>query len=332
MDAGKWFKGFIEYYRKIVDSKYADRKETFPFYPPIDVAVYVVDDPKNIFPQIVAFFETGIDEEWPASNIVTVNQTKIEWENDPNELEEMDRDTAIEVKWHENFYEEIKHPGLITRESFKLTTLESNPSDLAMIYVQKHLIHEQQKERYESFLKLSVLRKGIMGTERLKELRSKLSGIQSMKDVEKADVLCQVFWIMGFEAINLERLKDIPQYKDLNSQPHVDVIAVLLSEKILVAIEEGELNKERWYKLYCLPKTLETVGFLGKKEDWAVSHVAIGRKSKGVDYLEGNVQVISADYFGKIFEDFVNTQKWAPSLSAIRRILGYDLDFFKIKA
>jgi hypothetical protein len=50
MEATEWFRGFIEHYGKTVDSKYADRKETFPFYPPIDVAAYIVDDPENIFP------------------------------------------------------------------------------------------------------------------------------------------------------------------------------------------------------------------------------------------------------------------------------------------
>lgn len=331
MDAKEWFKEFIEHYGKIVDSRYADREETFPFYPPIDVTVYLVDDPKGIFPQVVAFFESGFNEEWPASNAVIVNKTKIVWEKDPEELEEMDQDIEIDTKWHETFYDEYQHPGLITQESFRLATLTSNPADLAMIYVQRHLIHEQQKEQFENFLKLPELRKGIIGVERIKELQSELSNMQGKKDVEKVDTLCQAFWMMGFEVINLERLKNVPQHKDLNKIPHVDLIAILLSEKVLVAVEEGEMNKERWYKLHSLDATLKTIGFLGAKEDWKVSHVAIGRKSKGIEYLEGNLQVISADYFRQIFQDFVESKSWAPALNAIRRVLGYKLDFFKIK-
>jgi len=70
---------------------------------------------------------------------------------------------------------------------------------------------------------------------------------------------------------------------------------------------------------------------LGEKEECIISHVAIGRKSKGVDYLEGNVQVISPDYFAQIIEGFAKNRSWAPALDAIRRILGYKIDFFKIR-
>lgn len=330
MEAEKWFKTFIEQYGKIVDSSYADKRDTFPFYPPIDVSVYIIDDPKGIFPQIVAFFESGFDE-WPASNVVYVRQTKIEWKTDPDELEPMDRRIEIDTKWHETFYDEQKHPGLITQEPFEPNTLSSNATDLAMIYVQRHLIYEQQREHFEAFLKLSELRKSIMGIDRMRGLQSKLSNIQNMKEMEKVDALCEAFWIIGFEVVNLERLKDIPQYRKLNHVHHVDLITILLSEKVLVAIEEGQMNKERWYKVHSLDATLNTLGFLGAKEDWKVTFLTVGRRSKGIDYLHGNVQTISSDYFAEVFLDFVESKNWAPALTAIKKVLGYKLDFFKTK-
>jgi len=329
MDIVKWFKKFLKSYRSIVDSNFPEDKSMFPLYPPIDVSVYLIDDVKGILPQVVVFFESGF-EEWPASDAVMTNDVKINWEKNPDELEEMNRNIEIQTKWHETFYDEIQHPGVVMQEAFKREIFLSKPSDIAMIYIQKHLIHEKQKEQFENFLKLSELRKSIIGVEKFKEFESKLAMIQNMKDQEKADILSRVFWLMGFEVINLERLREIPQYKGLNERPHVDLIAVLLSEKLLVAVDEGEMNKERWYKLYSLDYTLKTLGFLGEKKDWQVSFVAIGRKSKGVEYLEGSVQVISLDNFQQIVHDYFASKGWAP-LDAIRRIVGYKMTFFKVK-
>jgi hypothetical protein len=331
MDISKWFKAFIEHYREIVDSKYADRREIFPFYPPIDISVYTINDSRKIFPEIVAFFDSGIDEEFAASNLVRTEEKIIEWPEDFDSLEGLEREIAMDNVWHETFYEETTNPGVFTNEAFSFNDLSSKPKDKALIFVQKHLILDQQRDHFDAFLKLSEIRKATMGTDGLEELQTNLLKLKEMNDKDKASLLSSTLWVMGFEVVNLESLKEKAQFKKLQQIPHVDIIAFLVDERVLVAIEEGELNKERWYKLHTMEATLKTLGFFGKKEDWQISFVAIGRKSKGVDYLEGNVQVISVDYFRQILIEYIEKKSWAPALSAIRKILGYNIDFFKIK-
>ena len=331
MDISKWFKSFIGHYGKIVDSKYADRREIFPFYPPIDISVFLINDPKRVLPEIVAFFDSGFDEELPASNIVFVEKKTIEWPRGFDNLEGMDRRLAIDTVWHETFYEATANPGVFTSEAFSLEDLSSTPKDKALIFVQKHLIHNQQRDVFNAFFKLSEIRRAVIGVDGVEEIQTNLLKLKGMIDKDKASLLSKALWVMGFEVVNLEELKEKPQFKELQQIPHVDLIAFLIHERVLVAIEEGEMNKERWYKLHTLEETLKTLGFFGEKKDWQVSFVAIGRKSKGIEHLEGNVQVISLDYFQQILSEYIKQKSWAPALSAIRKILGYDIDFFKIK-
>ena len=115
---------------------------------------------------------------------------------------------------------------------------------MAKIYVQKHVIGIHQKENFNNFLRLSRSRKGIVGSEEIKNIISALSKFKDYDDETKAEILTKIFWIIGFETVNLEKLKNLAEYKELNNIPHVDFFAYLFSEKILVAIDEGDINKE----------------------------------------------------------------------------------------
>lgn len=129
--------------------------------------------------------------------------------------------------------------------------------------------------------------------------------------------------------MHLERLKKLNEYSELNQAPHVDVLAFMVPHKILAAIDEGKMNKERWYKNYTLSKTLDILKFLDKKENWkTIIFLAIGRKSSGIDHLEGNVRVISLDYFIRVMQDFFDGKGGFPPFDAIEKILGYKLQFF----
>ncbi len=327
----EWFSQFMSNYRDIVNRKYVDLKEEFPFYSPVDIEVYLIEDPKNIFPYSVAFFDLGFSEEWPANNIITVSTKKIEWKTDPETLGHFDREILVDTKWHETFYQNTTHPGLIAQETFSKKVFAADPRLVARSFVLKHLIRREQRRNLDNFLGLSKIRIGSMGNEKIKLLIATFSKFKNLKDVEKADAISKAFWMMGFEVLNIEELMQNPEYSKLKSMPHVDVIAVIYPQKILVSIDEGEMNKQRWYKLNCLESTLDLLDFLGKKEDWKVIHLAIGRKSKGVTFLEGEVQVISLEYFTKTFEDFIKRKSWMSLMRAIRNILGYDLNFFRYK-
>ena len=62
-------------------------------------------------------------------------------------------------------------------------------------------------------------------------------------DKDRADMISKTFWLLGFETLNLEIMKEAEGYKKLNSIPHVDVLAFLSPSRLIVAVEEGELKK-----------------------------------------------------------------------------------------
>jgi len=91
--------------------------------------------------------------------------------------------------------------------------------------------------------------------------------------------------------MHLERMNDMDDYKELNNIAHVDVLAFLYPGRVIVSVDEGKISKERWYKLYTLSSTLKLLDL--KREDWhACIHVVIGKRSKGITYLEGAVRCI----------------------------------------
>ena len=329
MNFNEWFKQFISHYRDIVNKKYADIKEEFPFYPPVDIDIVLIEDPKNRFPYSVAFFNLGLSEEIPANDIITVNTKKIEWKTNTETFDYHDSRIQFEDKWHETFYDYNIQPGLIAQETFSEKTFEADPRLVANSFVMKHFIHQKQRRNLENFFGKSKFRIGSTGIDNINSLIDTFSKFKNLKDTEKADAISKAFWIMGFEVLNLEALMQIPEYSKLKSMPHVDVIAVIYPQKILVSVDEGEINKGRWYKLNCLESTLDYLEFLGKKEEWKVIHLAIGRKSKGITFLEGEVQVISLEYFTNTFKKFIKRKSWVSLMRAIRNILGYDLNFFR---
>lgn len=331
MEPEKWFDRFIHQYRALVDSRYSDRKNIFPFYSPVDITIYLIEDSKNIFPSVVAFFDAGYSEEWIAQDFRFTKKITITWEKNPTNYDPPEDDYIINDKWYETFYDEINAPGSMTNIAFASDVFDSNPKDIAQVYVQKHLIHDRQRQSFENFLKLSQVRLSVMGKDQLDKLLSDLTRFKGMPDEEKAGILSLAFWLMGFETVNVERIMKLPEFSILKNRPHIDVIAILLSEKLLIAIEEGEMNKDRWYKLDSVKTTLDALKFLGEKEDWTTVFLAIGGKSKGIAYLERKIQVVSLDYFRRTLEEFINGRTWAPSINAIRKVVGYDLDFFRIK-
>lgn len=327
----EWLTQFISNYRDIVNKKYADIKEEFPFSSPVDIELVIIEDPNGIFPYSIAFFDLGYSEEWGASDCFVVSKKKIDWKTNLETLDYPDKEIQIDTKWHETFYENIIHPGLIAQETFSKEVFEADPRLVAKSFVLKHLIRQDQRKNLHNFFNLSQFRIGSVGNENVESLIDTFSNFKSLKDVEKADVISKAFWMMGFEVLNLEQLMQITEYSKLKSMPHVDVIAVIHPQKILVSIDEGEMNKERWYKINCLESILDLLGFLGKKEDWNIIHLAIGRKSKGITFLEGKVQVINLEQFTETFKTFIKRKSWVSLTRAIRNILGHDLNFFRYK-
>jgi hypothetical protein len=113
MDAYEWFSKLIHKYREVVKKDYFEIKDEFPFYSPTDIDVVLIDDQKNYFPEIMAFFNSGYSEDFPANDIITVQTKKIEWKKDFETRQEYD------TKWHETFYDITSLPGVIAQESFK---------------------------------------------------------------------------------------------------------------------------------------------------------------------------------------------------------------------
>ena len=326
MDPAKWFKEFLRSYRAIIDRKYTDRKAFFPYYEPVDVSIYLVEDPRKILPEVVVFFQKEI-EELPVSGLVFASKKKIDWPKDFDDLPSQEQDMCIHIVFYESFPEN-EHPGFFIQEAFSSKIFSSVPKDQAEIMVQKHLIKGLQRESFKDFLKITQIRKQQLGNEGIELFLSNLSRLPRLSDEEKADIISQAFQVLGFETVNLERLKMVNEYRKLNEVAHVDVIAFMIPHKIIAAIDEGEMNKKRWYKKDTLPKTLDILKFLGRKEDWkTVVFLAIGRKSPGIDHREGDVRVISLDYFISIMQDFFEGKGGFPALGAIEKILGYKVQF-----
>ena len=104
MDPVKWFEEFLRSYRAIIDSKYGDRKAFFPYYEPVDVSIYLVEDPRKILPEVVVFFQKGM-EELPVSGLVLASKKKIDWPRDFDDLPPRERDVCIDIVFYESFSE-----------------------------------------------------------------------------------------------------------------------------------------------------------------------------------------------------------------------------------
>lgn len=327
MDPAEWFEEFLRSYRAIIDKLYSNKKAFFPYYGPVDVSIYLVEDPRKFLPEVVVFFQKEM-EELPVTGAIGAWNKKINWPEDFDVFSPEDQDVYINIVYHESF-DEFQYPGALFQEAFSRQIFSSKPGAQAEIMVQRQLIKGLQKDSFRDYLRVTEIRKQQLGKHGIGLFLSRLSQLPKLSEEEKADVISNAFWVLGFETVNLERIKMLNEYKALNQAPHVDILAFLVQHKILVAIDEGKMNKERWYKNYTLPKTLDILKFLGTSEDWnSIIFLAIGRKSRGIDYLEGNVRVTSLDYFTETMQDFFEGKGGFPALNAIEKILGYKLQFF----
>lgn len=322
MNPSKWFEEFLQSYRTIIDERYSDREALFPYYEPVEVVIYQVDDPRKILPEVVVFFERAT-EMTEVSGLILVEKKKIEW---PENFDGLSR-THIDTVYYESFPEN-RYSGFFIQEAFSNEVFSSKPKDQAEIMVQKQLMEGLKRESFSDFSKTTEIRKQQLGNDGRTRFLLDLSRLTKIDEEQKADLISQAFRMLGFETVNLEQLKNVGDYRKLNQVAHVDVFAFMIPHRILVAIEEGEMNKERWYKKDTISKTLDTLKFLGRKEDWkTVIFLAIGRESPGIHHLEGDIRVISHDLFVSMMQDFFEGKRFAPALDTIEKMLGYNLKF-----
>lgn len=332
MDPKLWFETFVKEYRKIVREKYSQKKEFFPFCQPMEVHVYLVDDEKRIFPEVLVFFLL-IDEDTQGflSDSVVVFEEKIAWPKDFDSLEGYDREIAI-ITVDQELFQENRWPISSISKSLDNTILERDPIDRAQMMVQEHLIKGFEKELIDIHMERCRLRMMEFGADEVQEFLSRLKNLQNIQDdEERADVLSEAFWLLGFETLNLEEMKDADDYQELHKMAHMDVLGFLLPSGVMVAVEEGRIDKKRWYKLFTLNSTLELLKI--RREDWEVVNIMIGKRSRGIAYLEGNVRCISYDDFFKAISGFVKSQyrgAISPVLKVLWLILGHKVKLFKI--
>lgn len=319
-------------YRKIIQENYSQKKEFFPFCQPMEVHVYLIDDEKRIFPEVLVFFLL-IDEDTQEflSDTVMVLEKKIAWPKDFDSLEGYDRENAIMTIDHE-LSQEKWWPISSISKSYSNTIFKRNPIDRAQMMVQEHLIRGFEGELTDMHMERCRLRMINLGTDKVQEFLSRLENLQNIQDdKERADVLSEAFWLLGFETLNLERMKDVDNYKELHKMAHMDVLGFLSPSGVMVAVEEGKISKERWYKLFTLNSTLELLNIT--RADWEVVYIMLGKRSRGIAYLEGNARCISYDDFFKAISDFVKSKyrgAISPVLKALWSILGRNVKLFKI--
>lgn len=333
MDPYKWFKTFIKEYRSIIKEKYENYEYRFLFYQPIEIHAYLIDDKKGIFPDVVLYvIFIDEDNEQFLSDDVFIIEKDIEWPEDFDNLYGYEKEFAYWETENATF-KESSWPISSIRLSYSKSIFESNPKDRAEILVNEHFISGFERSLVKKHMEKCIIRMKNLGVGSITQLISQLENIQNIvNDEDIANLISKTFWILGFEILNLEKLKHHDEYKKLNNIAHVDVIALLPNDKILVAIEEGTINKDRWYKLSTLNATLEQLDI--EEDDWTSIIIMIGKESRGVSYLTGNVRKISHEDFFEIIKRFIERKKkrWSinPALEAIWGILGREIKIFKI--
>lgn len=329
MDPEKWFGEFMQEYKAIVQKEYPGSKELFPLYSPVEVNVYLVDDVRRIFPEVVVFF-LRIDE-FSANYLsedVFVFKEKIKWPANFDSLEP-DEQEMIALGIDYDVFKERRFPMGYLEESHKMRLFDSDPKDRARIKVNEDLIRGFRKELIDVHSKITSLRRKTLSADKISQFLSKLERLErETNDKLKADLISEAFWLLGFEAMNLERMKDLPEYKRLNNLPHVDVLAFLMPDRFLVAIEEGKITKERWFKESTLRSTLETLGM--RREEWRIFFLWIGRESSGVVHLEGIARRLSYENFFRIIETFMKGEGWAPNLRALWALFDHKTKLFSV--
>lgn len=304
MKVRDWFKTFIEEYRKFIKEEYEEHKHVFPFYQPVEIHVYLIEDDKSIFPDVLLYV-IFIDEENEEflSDDIFIFEKKIEWPDNFNDLDGYEKQIAFWEVEHETF-KESSIPFSLMHLSFSKSIFKSNPKDQARILVHENFLRGFERSLVEKHMQKCILRNKGLGNENIEQILYQLENIQNIRnDEEKACLISKIFWLLGFEILNLEEMKHIEEFNQLNSIPHVDVLAFLPFDKILVAIEEGPIEKNRWYKLSSVGTTLKNISI--EESKWTIINIMIGRVSSGVSYLEGNVRKINYEDFFNIVKDLL---------------------------
>lgn len=320
LDAGEWFRIFKQEYRRIVEEKCPEKRDWFPLYRPTQFNVYLIEDEKEIFSDIEVFFH-AIDEECEhLTDDVYVFREKVEWSKNFGSLEESERRMEIIKKEHELFYDETSLPSYTFSESFSKDILREGPKNRAQIAVQEDLIENVPLRLSDGHLETIRLRLRTLGKDNIERFLTDIKNLRNFKEEEKSCLISKAFWILGFEVLNLEKLKHLSDYKELGYMPHVETLAFFLPGRVIVAIEEGEISKETWYKKDTLDSTLNLLNL--RRGDWSNYLLMVGKVSRGIVYLKDAPRCITYEQFFNAINDVVREKKWAPHLRALESILG----------
>jgi len=325
----EWFKAFIKEYRDIVDKIYSKKKDLFPLSQPLEVNVYLVDDEKRIFPEVVVFFlRIGEDSEEFLKEDVFVFREKIRWPDNFEEQEPEEQEMTIWAIDQDTFLPQ-KLPVGYMEETYTMRQLQNDPTAEARIKVQEHLLSGFRGKLTEANLRIAELRKKVTGNSEISQFMSNLKDLKNITaDEDRAGIISQAFWLLGFETMNLEKMKGLQEYKELHNISHVDVLAFLLPDRFAVAIEEGKITKERLYKQATLQPVFKILKI--KREEWKIFFLWIGKERRSVVHLEGLAKILSYEDFYTIINQFISGRGWMPNLQALRALFGYKTKLFNI--
>lgn len=318
----KWFRIFKQEYRRIVEERYSEKRDWFPHYRPTQFDVYLIEDKKKIFPEVEVFFQV-IDEEeedYYLVDDVFVDTKKVEWPKNFDSLDEYKKGVIIDGNWYGLFHEEINLPSYTFSKSYDKNIFEKDPKEQARIAVQEDLIEKLPKKLLDIHLNAIELRQKCFGKAKIEEFLASLKKLKSLREDEKSHLISDAFWLLGFEVFNLEMLKNLKEYKKLNNMPHVDVLAFFFPGKVLIAVEEGEINKERWFKKDSLDSTLNLFGL--RTSDWRNYILMIGKTSSGVSFLKDAPRCVTYEQFFNAVNNVIKKTRWAPNLGALESLLG----------
>lgn len=316
----KWFKIFKDEYRRIVRERYLDKRDWFPHYRPTQFNVYLIEDPKKIFSEVEVFFQVIDEEEGYLADDVFVDTKKVEWPENFDSLGEYEKRMMIDTNWDELFHREMDLPSFTFSKSYNKDIFEKDSKEQAQIAVQEDLIEELPKKLLDRHLNTIELRRKCLGEAKIGEFLGDLKKLKSLGEDEKSNLISEAFWLLGFEVFNLEELKHLEDYKGLNQMPHVDVLAFFFPGKVLIAVEEGKINKGRWFKKDTLDSTLKLFGL--KASDWSNYILMIGETSSSVHFLKDAPRRITYEQFFNAVNNAIKKTRWAPHLDAFKSILG----------